>query len=68
MNACLHPTTLEKLMPRLYNILITNQLDRIYIEAETLIHNEKIEGKNEDVFFSYSIEILRRSTYSIQSG
>ncbi len=40
----IHPTTREKLMPTIQEILITNQLDHIYIEAEELVHKEKIEG------------------------
>ncbi len=46
----IHPTTLEKIMPKIEHILITKQLERIYIEAKELIHKAKIEGTYKKAF------------------
>ena len=46
----IHPTTFEKLIPKIEEILITNQLERIYIEAKELVHKEKIEGTYKKAF------------------
>ena len=37
-------------MPKIQDILITNQLDHIYIEAKELVHQEKIEGAYKKAF------------------
>lgn len=41
----LHPSTLSSLIRKVEEVLIRDQLDAIYAEAKTLLHDEKHSGR-----------------------
>jgi hypothetical protein len=50
VSAYIHPSTIIKLIQKLEEILIRDQLLVIYTEAKLLIRDEKIEGKKSILF------------------
>jgi hypothetical protein len=45
VHSYLHPSILHPLIEKVEEVLIHDQLEAIYTEANALLHNEKYEGK-----------------------